>query len=191
MPPTPPELVALVVGAATAEGRRAVAELGRPGVCLGLAGADADELAPLVVAAHDAGARATLLPGDLAQPGMVARVVDAVRNAHGRVDLLVLVTGASGLTGRDGIDVLGADSDRWRAVVAADALVPFLVLQEVGRSMAAAGRGRVVLVERPGAPVSVAGLVRSIAAAGLDAVVVADWTAGLGGGAGPVPGVPQ
>ncbi|MFM7537074.1 MAG: SDR family NAD(P)-dependent oxidoreductase [Acidimicrobiales bacterium] len=160
-------LVALVVGAATPDGRAALADLARPGACLGLAGADADDLAPLVLAAHDAGARATLLPGDLASAGMAERVVDAMRNAFGRIDLVVIVADARP------VDPLGAESGR-RALERA-AVVPFLVLREAGRLMAGAGGGRVVLVEPPGAPVSVAGLVR---ASGLEVTVAERWPAG-------------
>jgi NAD(P)-dependent dehydrogenase (short-subunit alcohol dehydrogenase family) len=174
--PAADDLVALVVGATTEAGAAAVADLARPGACLGLAGAEAEELAPLVLAAHDAGARATLLPGDLAVPGMPARVVDAVRNAYGRLDLLVLAVDDPALD--PVVDPLAVDPARFRHALDRTAWVPFLVLREAGRVLAASGRGRVVLLERTDAPVSIGGLVR---ASGLEVAVAQQWRPHLGG----------
>lgn len=82
------------------------------------------------------GARAVFVAADLAEADAVARIVEACRQAFGRLDCLV---NAAASTERGGL--LDAEAAFVDAMFAANVRAPFLLMQAAARLMRAAGGG--------------------------------------------------
>jgi NAD(P)-dependent dehydrogenase (short-subunit alcohol dehydrogenase family) len=137
--------VAVVTGAARGIGRRVALTLAERGYQIAANDLDAPEgtLAEL----RRAGAEALPVPGDVSDEGAVRRMVEAVMDGFGRVDVLVNNAGISLISPAE--ETTLAD---WRRVLEVNLTGPFLMCREFGREMLRWGSGSIVNVS------SVAGL---------------------------------
>jgi citronellol/citronellal dehydrogenase len=102
------ERVALVTGGGTGLGQAAARELHACGATVAIAGRRADVLES---AASEIGERATTFPGDIREPEGAGRIVDAVVERHGRLDVLINNAGGQYFAPAEAIEPKG-----WRAV---------------------------------------------------------------------------
>jgi len=102
------ERVALVTGGGTGLGQAAARELHACGATVAIAGRRADVLES---AASEIGERATTFPGDIREPEGAGRIVDAVLERHGRLDVLINNAGGQYFAPAEAIEPKG-----WRAV---------------------------------------------------------------------------
>jgi citronellol/citronellal dehydrogenase len=100
--------VALVTGGGTGLGKAAAAELHRCGATPVITGRRAEVLER---AAAEIGARATAIPGDVRETAEAERLVDAVLEDHGRLDVLVNNAGGQYFAPAEAVESKG-----WRAV---------------------------------------------------------------------------
>ena len=130
-----PQRVALVTGGAVRVGRA---------ISLGLADAgydllvsyrsSADEAHSLRQELADAGRRCEIVQADLAQPAAARTVVDAARDAFGRLDLLV--NSAANFAARPLLDV---DADDWDRVMDVNVRAPHLLVRAAAGLLREAG----------------------------------------------------
>ena len=85
------------------------------------------------------GRRATTAICDIANPAHVDRLVDLVREGHGRVD--ILVNNAAAAKGEDRKAVVDVDPSVWRRVIEVNLVGTFLMSQAFGRLMLESGPG--------------------------------------------------
>jgi len=104
-------------------------------------GRHADDAERLVAAGRAAGRQVVALAGDLAEPGVPARLVADASEALGPVD--VLVANAGFARAQDYPDV---DLATWDTTMAVNLRAPFLLAQAVLPGMEERGFGRVLLV---------------------------------------------
>src|SRR5687768_693573 len=97
---------ALVTGASGGIGRHLVAALARRGVDLAISGRDAGRLEEAAAQARGHGARAEVLPADLADPDAAEALVARAEAAVGPLDVLV---------NNAGIETIGAYTAHSRA----------------------------------------------------------------------------
>lgn len=159
---------ALITGATAESAAPVIRGIAAAGASLALTGRNAQRLARV---AADLGLADTalVLPADLARAEEVERLLDAVRERYGGVDVLVHLAGGWG-GGQRLSDTALAD---WDAVMASNLHCAVLVCRGVAGEMASRGWGRIVAVagiaaERPRARqaaynVAKAGLVALIA----------------------------
>jgi NAD(P)-dependent dehydrogenase (short-subunit alcohol dehydrogenase family) len=121
---------AIVTGAGTGIGRAVATALLNAGYNVGLAGRRRD---PLQETASDAGARALVVPTDVADPGSVRALFDAVTNRFGRLDLLFNNAGV----GAPGVPLEELTYEQWKAVVDINLTGAFLCVQNAFRIMKA------------------------------------------------------
>jgi NAD(P)-dependent dehydrogenase (short-subunit alcohol dehydrogenase family) len=122
--------IAIVTGAGSGIGRAVATALLRSGYCVGLAGRRREPLQETAGVASD---RALALPTDVADPGSVRALFDAVRERWGRLDLVFNNAGV----GAPGIPLEDLTLDQWRAVVDINLTGSFLCVQEAFRIMKA------------------------------------------------------
>ncbi|MBP2323870.1 NAD(P)-dependent dehydrogenase (short-subunit alcohol dehydrogenase family) [Kibdelosporangium banguiense] len=123
---TPP--VAVITGAAQGIGREVARVLAARGYATVLT--DLQEPA-------ETGALTVL--GDVSDPDSVASLASQVRSTFGRVDVLVNNAGVSLLRPAE-----ETTAEQWRRVIDVNLTGPFLLCQEFGRDMLAAGSGSIV-----------------------------------------------
>jgi len=122
--------IAIVTGAGSGIGRAVATSLLGAGYCVGLAGRRRE---PLVETAKAAPDRALPIPTDVADPGSVRALFDAVRQRWGRLDVLFNNAGV----GAPGIPLEDLTVEQWRAVVDINLTGVFLCIQEAFRVMKA------------------------------------------------------
>jgi len=128
---------AIVTGSESGIGRAAAVALARRGLDIGVTWyLDEDRARDTVRAVRDAGRRAEVAYLDVAQPEEAARVVGALADALGGVDVLV----NNAATGHAS-SVLDVTLAEWRTVIDTDLVGPFFVAREAARRMVAARRG--------------------------------------------------
>jgi pteridine reductase len=88
---------------------------------------------------REKGRRAALVSGDLVDPGTPARLVGAVLDALGRLD--VLVNNASSF---DRVAIDQADAALWGRTFAVNAIAPAMLARAAAPAMRAGGGGRIV-----------------------------------------------
>ena len=138
---TPHNRIALVTGAGSGIGRATALALLADGWQVVLSGRRAGPLAETTALAGAAlagrwgeiGARTLEVTADVTQPDSVAALFDAVRQRHGRLDLLFNNAGIS--TPGVPLDELGID--QWRAAVDTNLTGAFLCLQQAFKLMKA------------------------------------------------------
>jgi NAD(P)-dependent dehydrogenase (short-subunit alcohol dehydrogenase family) len=100
--------VVLVTGGGTNLGKQAAIELAAAGAAVVIAGRREDVLAD---AAAEIGERCSLVAGDIREPADATRIVETVRERHGRLDVLVNNAGGQYFVPAEEIAAKG-----WRAV---------------------------------------------------------------------------
>lgn len=129
--------VALVTGGGSGIGRATAHALAQAGAHVAVS--DIDEDAARTVAEEIGRGDAHRL--DVADEAAVQRVIGAVVDRHGRIDVLV---NNAGLGAR--MPTVELPTERWRQVLAVNLDGSFFCAREAGRHMLAAGRGAVVNV---------------------------------------------
>jgi len=122
--------VAIVTGAGTGIGRAVATALLRAGYRVGLAGRRREPLQQTAEAAPESG---LAVPTDVADPGSVRALFDAVRERWGRLDLVFNNAGV----GAPGVPLEDITIEQWRAVVDINLTGSFLCVQEAFRIMKA------------------------------------------------------
>jgi NAD(P)-dependent dehydrogenase (short-subunit alcohol dehydrogenase family) len=131
---------ALVTGAGSGIGRNIAAALGRAGCRVAVNYLDRPEGAQQTVSEVEAaGAESFAIQGDVSRAADVLRMVDAVVNRWGSID--VLVNNAGIQTWTPLLDVTEAE---WDAVIATNLKGCFLCTQAAARRMKTQGRGAIV-----------------------------------------------
>jgi len=129
--------VALVTGGGSGIGRATAHALAQAGAHVAVS--DIDEAAARAVVGEIGRGEAHRL--DVADEAAVQRVIGAVVDRHGRIDVLV---NNAGLGAR--MPTVELPTERWRQVLAVNLDGSFFCAREAGRHMLAAGRGAVVNV---------------------------------------------
>jgi len=124
--------VAIVTGAGTGIGKAAALALLKDGYNVALAGRRREPL-EAVAADSGAGARALVLPTDVAQPEAVRALFDATVQAWGRVDVLFNNAGM----GAPGVPLEELSVEQWRSVVDVNLSGMFFCIQNAFRVMKA------------------------------------------------------
>jgi gluconate 5-dehydrogenase len=140
--------VAVVTGGSRGLGLEIAHGLGEAGAAIIVTARRQEWLQPAVDELRAAGIDASAVACDVADQAQVDALAGQVLARHQRVDILVNAAGISW-----GASALDMPVDRWRSVLDVNATGTFLCCQAFGRSMVAAGHGRIVNVA------SVAGLV--------------------------------
>jgi NAD(P)-dependent dehydrogenase (short-subunit alcohol dehydrogenase family) len=122
--------IAIVTGAGSGIGRAVAVALLGAGYHVGLAGRRRE---PLLETAEAAPERALAVPTDVADAVSVRALFDAVRERHGRVDLVFNNAGI----GAPGVPLEDLTLEQWRAVVDVNLTGSFLCVQEAFRVMKA------------------------------------------------------
>lgn len=159
-----PQRVALVTGGAVRVGRAIGTGLAEAGYDLAVTYRSSEQAAATLSDEVTAmGRRCALVRADLAEPEAAERVVDGVRAAFGRLDLLV-----NSAATFDARPLLEVDAERWDAVMAVNVRAPHLLVRAAAPLLTEA-RGSVVNIadlaafqawtERPHHAVSKAALV--------------------------------
>jgi len=128
--------VALVTGASRGLGHAAAVRLHERGAAVAV---NVRDEARAVAAVTPFGDRGLALPGDLAEPGVVADIVARTHERFGRVDVLVN-NAALPMTTR----FPDITPEEWRRTVEMNMTVPFLLMREVLPIMRAQEYGRIV-----------------------------------------------
>ncbi|MFM8990858.1 MAG: oxidoreductase [Alphaproteobacteria bacterium] len=103
---------------------------------IAVTGRDAARGAAVAASLEAMGAPALFVPGDLADPGAPAAILDATLARFGRIDGLV---NAAGVTTE--ASLADGTPGQWEAIMAVNARAPFLLMQRAVAAMRAAGRG--------------------------------------------------
>jgi NAD(P)-dependent dehydrogenase (short-subunit alcohol dehydrogenase family) len=122
--------VAIVTGAGTGIGRSAALALLGEGYRVALAGRRREPLEK-VAAGSGAGARALVVPTDVARPGSVRALFAKTKDAFGRLDVLFNNAG----TGGDRVPLEDLTYEAWKHVVDVNLTGMFLCTQEAFRMM--------------------------------------------------------
>lgn len=131
--------VCIVSGAGTGLGRAAVRELASLGATVVLCGRRTQ---PLEEVAHEIGPRAHVEPLDIRDEQAVDAMVDAVRERHGRIDVLVNNAGGQFMAPAENVTPKG-----FRTVVELNALGTWQMTRAVAtKSMIPDGHGKIVNV---------------------------------------------
>ena len=122
---------AIVTGAGSGIGRHVALALLREGYAVALAGRRHDALAGTVAAAGAHADRCQLVVTDVCNPASVAELFDAVRERHGRVDLLFNNAGIN----VPGVALEDLSYEQWRSVLDVNLTGAFLCTQQAFRLM--------------------------------------------------------
>ena len=123
--------VALVTGAGSGIGRATSLALLREGYSVVLAGRRPAALSETADLAGPDKSRVLAVPADVADPASVRALFEAIRRAHGRLDLLFNNAG----TGAPPVPLEELTVEQWRRVVDVNLTGPFLCTQEAFRLM--------------------------------------------------------
>lgn len=163
--------VAMITGAASGIGRTISQAFATAGATVAVV--DLNESAA-VAQAQRLGARARAFACDVTDPAGVRDTVEAVVTAYGRIDILVNSAGLTRLGPAEDLDI--AD---WDVTVGTNLRGTFLVCQEVGRRMLAAGQGRIVNIASQAGSVAIADHVAYCASKfgllGMTRVLALEW----------------
>lgn len=133
--------VALVTGSARRVGKVIALELARQGMDLVIThGHSPDDAERTVQAVAALGVRAINVQADLTQEAEINHLFDEIRNAYGRIDLVV--NSASAFVRHD---IFEATSDSWDFVLNVNLKAPFLITQQAARMMIEQGEGGAII----------------------------------------------
>jgi NAD(P)-dependent dehydrogenase (short-subunit alcohol dehydrogenase family) len=130
---------ALVTGAGRGLGRAMAVGLARAGADVVVVARREDDLKETVAAIEATGRRGLALPGDVADPEVATRAVEACLSSFGRIDILI---NNAGLYGMGPVEQTGDDA--WRAVLEVNLMASFRFVKAVGAHFLAQGSGKVV-----------------------------------------------
>jgi 3-oxoacyl-[acyl-carrier protein] reductase len=134
--------VALVTGASGGIGGAIARRLAALGADLYLAhGRHVEDARQVADAAEKLGRRVELAPGDLSDPAVPARLVDAAVTSLGSVDIVVANAGTGART-----DLADIGLDQWNETFAVNVTAPFLLAQRALPSMIERKFGRILFV---------------------------------------------
>ena len=133
--------VAVVTGASQGLGRAIAETLAAAGAAVALVARSADKLAEVAAGIQAAGGRAEPFPCDVTKGEDIQRVVDAVVEKLGRLDVLVNNAGVT----RDTLLPRMSDEE-WDQVLATNLRAPFLFMRAASRPMMQQRYGRIVNV---------------------------------------------
>jgi 3-oxoacyl-[acyl-carrier protein] reductase len=131
--------VALVTGGSRGIGAAIVRRLAADGLHVVAMARSADKLAQVCDEVKAAGGSAEASVCDIADPKALAAAVEAVADAHGRLDVLV---NNAGIT-RDGL-LLRMDDDDFDAVIDTNLKSAFVAIRSAARTMMRSKSGRIV-----------------------------------------------
>ena len=167
--------VALVTGSGRGIGRAVALTFAAAGAAVGLAARTRDELELARTEIEAAGGRAWSFPTDVAEDGAAARLVPAVEDRIGPLDILVNAAGISPVFVRSE----HISSEDWDAIMATNLRAAFLLCQAAAAGMLERRRGSIVNVASVGATVALPRLAAYCASkAGLVAltrVLAVEW----------------
>ncbi|HLY64933.1 MAG TPA: SDR family oxidoreductase, partial [Chloroflexota bacterium] len=123
--------VAMITGAGTGIGRHAALALMREGYAVVLAGRRREPLAATAAEAKAMGARALVVPTDVARPASVKALFAKTKQALGRLDVLFNNAGVFGTPAL--LEEL--TQEQWKQVVDINLTGSFLCIQEAFRLM--------------------------------------------------------
>jgi NAD(P)-dependent dehydrogenase (short-subunit alcohol dehydrogenase family) len=123
--------VAIITGAGSGVGKATALAFLRDGYRVALAGRRKDALDATVAAAGDAGARALVVPTDVASPDSVKALFAKTKAAWGRVDVVFNNAGVNA----PGIPLEDLTFEQWKNVVDINLTGMFLCIQEAFRVM--------------------------------------------------------
>jgi NAD(P)-dependent dehydrogenase (short-subunit alcohol dehydrogenase family) len=123
--------VAIITGAGSGVGKATALAFLRDGYRVALAGRRKDALDATVAAAGDAGARALVVPTDVASPHSVKALFAKTKAAWGRVDVVFNNAGVNA----PGIPLEDLTFEQWKNVVDINLTGMFLCIQEAFRVM--------------------------------------------------------
>jgi NAD(P)-dependent dehydrogenase (short-subunit alcohol dehydrogenase family) len=131
--------VALVIGASRGIGEACALELAAAGADVALAARELDRLGDAATGVEAAGRAHSSHTVDVRDLASIERLVPAVLDRHGRIDILVQASGTN--VQRAALDVREED---WDTVVDTNLKGAFFCCQAVGRAMVERGSGRIV-----------------------------------------------
>jgi NAD(P)-dependent dehydrogenase (short-subunit alcohol dehydrogenase family) len=134
--------VALVTGGGSGLGRAFALALARAGARVVVTARTAAAVSETVEMVERAGGRALGVPGDVAEPAAVARMVGAAESAFGPLDILVNNAGVVGPVGYD----WNVDLEEWWRTFEVNMRGPFLCARAALPGMLGRGRGRIINV---------------------------------------------
>ena len=133
----PTQRVAVVTGAARSIGAEIAAELARSGMPVAIhyrsRSAEADALAGRI---NGAGGQAETFGGDLTEPGASARLLDAVTERFGGIDVVVANAGQP----NPGVDVEHGSDAQFAQLLAVNAAAVYALLREAAGRLRSGGR---------------------------------------------------
>lgn len=132
---------ALVTGATSGIGADTAAVLGRAGADVVISGRSGERAEEVAAGLRSEGIECDIALADLGEPGEARRLAREVLDRHGRIDILV---NSAGIFLRGEAETTGQDV--WDRTMAINVTAMFELCQEVGRSMIAAGSGKIVNV---------------------------------------------
>jgi NAD(P)-dependent dehydrogenase (short-subunit alcohol dehydrogenase family) len=125
--------IAIVTGAGTGIGRAAALALMKAGYVVALAGRRRGPLDEVAAEGTKFQGRSLAVTTDVADPAAIKALFAAVKDAHGRLDLLFNNAGS----GAPAMPLEDLPLERWRAIVETNLTGPFLCTQEAFRIMKA------------------------------------------------------
>lgn len=158
--------IALVTGAGKGLGLEIAKALAGAGAFVFLNGRNHDRLERAVATVISAGGSAAPLPFDVTDETAVEKAVNAIRDQHGRLDILVNNVGV-----RDRRGLFEFEMTAVRRLVEADLIAPFNLSREAARLMIENREGRIVNITSIAGPIAGAGdAVYTAAKGGLEAL---------------------
>jgi 2,4-dienoyl-CoA reductase [(3E)-enoyl-CoA-producing], peroxisomal len=133
--------VALITGGGTGIGLGIATSLAAAGAQVVIASRKPEHLAPAAEQLRAGGTRVSAVEVNVREPNSVARMVDHVRDEHGRIDILV-----NNAAGNFYAPSASLSPNGWRAVVETDLYGTFFCCQAVYPLMKAQGAGRIVSI---------------------------------------------
>jgi NAD(P)-dependent dehydrogenase (short-subunit alcohol dehydrogenase family) len=135
------ERAAIVTGGAQGIGRHFALALARAGAAVAIFDLE-DASAAARAIAEDTGARCISVTGDVSNEGDVARAVEAVIAAFGRID--ILVNNAAYMSAVPIVPHAELTVETWDRVMAVNLRGPFLMVKHVTPHMTRAGYGKII-----------------------------------------------
>lgn len=140
--------VAVITGGGRGIGRLLAVRFAALGATVAVVARTLEDVQATARTAQEAGGRAAAFQADVSEPGEIARVVERVADAYGRLDILITAAGVYGPIG----PVLEVDLDAWEETIrinllgtfyAIRAVLPVMVAQRSGKIIALSGGGAV------------------------------------------------